>query len=499
MKNIIGIDYGTHTTIAAKHDDAGTPVVISNQNGEQATLSNVYIDRDGSPLFGSEAFHLGIADPARYVQDAKRSVGSDAPVLTVDQKSFTAEDVMSLVLQEIKRSTESSLGDTVDDVVISRPANWTAAQKEELLQAARAAGLNAILLPPEPTAALFGMGVQKQGDGIVVAIDVGGGTTDVSIAEVDGNSVAIRMTNGIAELGGRDFNAVLLEWAMERFEQQFGRQPDANQDAVFIQDLVQKIEHGKRMLSKKNETRIVLPYENALFDVTASRDQYQAMTAPLVERVMDCTKKTLDDAGINTADVRAFFLIGAQTLDPAFSEALEKHFDRKPWAKSDPIFAAAKGNVLLGQLELEKDGYQVRSGTRVLPPLEMSARDITTHPIGVAALDEDKRLVQSVIIPKGTAIPSKRVERFKLAEPGQTGAHVQLLEGTDGAPRGDCQPLGHFDLDGAEAVHDRDHIIEVEFRLDKNAMLTASARDPINGATAEMTIDYRNQQANGAA
>lgn len=495
---IHGIDLGTHSAIVAHLDEAGNPRVISNPQGEQMTLTNLYFDDDGRVLLGPEAGNLGLVDPSRYVKDAKRSIGSGQAVCTIDGQAYEAWELLAIVLASIAEMIEAHDGQWPQNVNTSRPANWGTGQVDELQRAAEKAGLNVTLLPLEPTAAMFGAGAHTRGDGIVVVIDVGGGTTDVSVAEVSGNSVQIMATNGIAELGGRNFNDTLEQWLFDQFEDEVGFRPEHEQHGLLIQDASQKVEHAKRMLSTKRNARMVLQCDGRLVDATIDRIEYERLTAPLVERVMDCTRETLEEAGIDPAAVREFLQIGAQNQDPAFARAIEATFGRKPWAQSvDPVFAVAKGNVLLGRLEMEKEGRQVQVGRRVLPPLNLTSRDVTSHPIGVASLDEQKRLVQSVIIPKGVAFPSTRVEQFKLAEPGQISANIELLEGPDGAEREACHRLGHFELDGIEAVHDRDHPIEIEFRLDKNAMLTATARDPVNGVTADLTIDYGTESRAG--
>lgn len=487
---VAGIDLGTRKTAAAVFDAAGKPQLVTNAQGEAITRSCAFYDKDGTAIVGTEAANRGVVESDRFVVDAKRSAGTGEPVATVDGKQIFAGDVMEVVLANAKRDIESTLGEEITDVVLTRPANWTNAAKSELEGAATSIGLNAILMPSEPVAGLIGMGVAGQGDGLVLAIDVGGGTTDVSIAEVDGNDIEICMTGGVPRLGGSDFNSVLLDLALQRFEKLHGRRPDVERDGSFLQELHQQIEYSKKVLSTRPSTRIVLPCNGKVLDLEIRRDEYEPLTRHLVNEVYDCVDQTLAEAGTTMESIRAVYLIGAQTQDPAFAAMLAERYGRNPWPKSDPIYCVAKGALLMAQMELERQGHRVRSGRRVLPPIDLSAREVTSHPLGTAALNERKQLIQSVIIPKGHPIPAKRVERYALSHPGQTAAFIRVLEGEDDQPAEECQPLGHFMLEGAEAVYDREHHIEIEYRLDKNGMLSATARDPLSGAQAEMTIDY---------
>jgi molecular chaperone DnaK len=494
-----GIDLGNSTTIVTGLDEAGNPIVIPNHDGEHAILSNIYFNEDGTRVWGNEAWNFGLLDPSRYVADAKRFIGSGKPVCTIDGRKLEAWQIQQIVLEHVWRLIEQHQGTPPDQVVISVPANYTDAQKNEVLEASRNAGLKVLRLAHEPSAALIGLGVHRRGDGLRMVIDVGGSTTDVSVGEVSGNSTHIITTNGIAKLGGQDFDAILRDWALRGYERQFGLRPDGNDLVRFRHDLAQKLEQVKRTLSTKESARVVVRSDNGMFDATLSQSDYRRMTAPLVKQVMDCVGQTLDGANIKVSDLREVLFVGGQSQDPAFAEALESRHDRKPWPHTDPLFAVAKGNMILGRLELERQGHAVQVRGRRLPPLNLATRDVTAHPIGVAVLEEGGALVNSIILPKGTPIPSDRTQRFSFAEPGQTAARVEVLQGQDGVARDACQVLGHFDLTGAQAVHDREHPVEIRCCIDRNGMLKASAFDPIGGATAEMEIAYRTDKANGSA
>jgi molecular chaperone DnaK len=487
---IIGIDLGTTNSVVATLDETGKPEVITNAQGQGATPSCVFIDHDGTPIVGTEAAHRGVVEPERFIPAAKRSIGSGEPVAVIDGTEYSAAKALSFTLIELNRIAVDATGETEPTAVVSHPANFTNAQKNELTQALDLAGTKSVLEVNEPTAGLVGLGVAGQGDGLALAIDVGGGTTDVSIAEIEGTSITIKMTGGVGELGGRDFDRVLIDRALESFRDLHGQTADLTTDGAFLQDLAQRGEHVKKVLSDRPSARIVMPCGGKVLDREITREEYAEATRPLVDRVFACVDRTLCEARITMEEIRSVHFIGAQTLDPAFGAMLKDRYGRTPWPKSDPLHCVAKGNVLLAQMELEKQGYRVRSGHRVLPPIDLSTRDITSHPIGIAALNRSKQLVQSVIIPRGHPIPAKRTERFTLERPGQTEAFIRVLEGEDDRPAEECQPLGHFMLEGAEAVRDRPHHIEILFRLDHSGMLSATARDPLSGAQAEMTIDY---------
>lgn len=491
--NVFGIDLGNSSLIIAGLGATGEPEIIPNDRGEQMTPSVVYFDESGKPIVGIQALHEGLADDDRLVADAKRHLGTDK-TYTIGRKKYRPKDILQIHLEFTAACIEAHTGQCPDLATISVPANFADDKKNEVLEGAKGAGLKVIRTPHEPSAAILGCGSHLRGDGLRMVLDIGGSTVDVSVAEIKGNNVQIITTNGLAELGGQDFNACLRDWTLDQFD----HPPNLDTEPLLRQDMYQRIEQAKITLSHKEQASIVLSHAGNMINAKITRAQYRSLTQDLRTQIMEVARATLREAQIKPDQLREILLVGGQSLDPGFCEDVEGTFGRKPWVQSNPLFAVALGNVIFARLERENQGHTVHVGSRALPPLNLSTRDVTAHPIGVAVLSPDRsHLVNAVLLPKSSAIPSDRTERFKLADPGSTSANIVLVQGPEGAAIDDCLQLGHFELTGAQAVHDRDHPIEVRLCLDVNGMLSASAYDPIGGATAEMELDYADAVANG--
>jgi len=341
---------------------------------------------------------------------------------------------------------------------------------------------------------LFGNKVHDRCDGLRLVIDIGSSTTDISIGEKSGNTIAIKNTNGDPQLGGQDFSSKLREMVLERFEEKHGFRPDPQQHALAYQDLFHRIEQVKHSLTSREQASLVISCDGKVFNTTITREEFERITADEVQRVMACVNLTLQEAGVSKDDILEIIPVGGPSQMPMIADAVEGHFGKKPTCHCEPHFAVALGNVVAGRLDVERSGKSFDVNGYKLPPLSLSARDVTSHPIGVAVQegDDNARLVNAVILDKGALIPSTKTHRFALAMPGQTDAKIEILQGRDGALHSQCLLLGHFELTGMTAIHDRPHPIEICLKIDKNGMLNASAYDPEGGISADLDIDYRN-------
>jgi molecular chaperone DnaK len=471
-------------------DAAGNPVVQPFADGSLHFASSIFFDPNGKMIFGEEARNLGLMDPSLYVYDWKRHMGTDK-VLYSNGVEYRAKDIAKFLLQECSRNFEARFGELLAEVAISVPANYNDRQKEETKEAAKAAGLEVVCMPHEPTAALLGNQVHKRGDGLWLVIDVGGSTTDISLGEVSGNNVTVIATNGEPKLGGQDFNARIVEWAQKQFKAKHGFEINPKDHAVEYQEVIQRVEQAKVSLTARDNTNLVMSAKGCVLNLMLTRQDFESLTTDLLEKILACGKRTLKESGITPDKVIGILPVGGPSQMPMIAQAIEKTFGRKPTCHCEPHYATALGNVIAGRLEIEQQGRTVDVGGRKLPPLNLSKRDVTAHAIGVATSADDRRMTNSVILSKGAPIPSDQTRPFALAEPGQTGAYIEILQGTDGAPREECLLLGHFDLDNLPPVFDKPHRVEIRLKIDKNGMLMASAYDPLSGRSAELTVDYK--------
>lgn len=495
MTQLIGLDAGTSALKIAIAGLDGNPLIQPNEWGELSTPSVVYFDGD-RVIIGTEARNAGLADSSRYVVNWKRHMGTGTVLFTADDGTeYLAKDILRLFVAEIARNYEAKTGEILTDIVISVPANYTDLQKQETIEAVEAVGLHALTLPHEPTAAAQGNRIDRRGSGLVLVPDLGGGTFDVSVLEVSGNNITVRTTNGIPDLGGEDFNGRLRDELLDRFEAEHGIRLTPDRHALAFQDLTQRIEQAKHTLSIRDQASVFLSCEGKVLNTTITRQEFEDLTSDLCERAMDCIALTIEEVGIKPASLREILLVGGGSQMPMFGDAIEKRFGRKPSSHAEPHFAAAMGNIIAGRQELERQGKTFSVNGRRIPPPGFHTRDVTAHPIGVSVLEGNQKLVNSVVLPKSAPMPSDQTVPFKLAEPGQTEALIEVLQGPDGIKREACHVLGYFELTGMTPVRDGDHRIEIRLHIDRNGMLDATAYDPLSGRKADLTIDTKKDRA----
>lgn len=495
---IPGIDAGNYRFKLAVPDLTGNPKLITNRFGEPFIRSVPYFNEDGSIIVGTEAENAALANPERAVFDWKRDMGTKKVLYKARKgKSYTAKDILSILLKEAKETIEAKTGEVCEEVTISVPANYTDVQKQQTEDAASEAGLKVLYMPKEPTAAALGNEFHKRKNIKALIFDVGGSTFDVSILENIGNVCEVIATNGKTKLGGIDFNRCLEEILLEQFEAAKGYRPNQKDQPVFYQDLHQRVEQLKLALTAQKQSQVVLSCNGDTFKTTVNREQFNQRVLPLVETAIKRTEQTVKEANLDLNDIDEIYAVGGSSLVPIVREELEKLTGKKISLRCEPHCAAALGAVIAGQLEYARLGkeYRVKGGT--LPPPDFYLQEILSRPIGVAVLDETDKERCSEILAKNTRIPSIQTRTFKLSEPNQTEVLIRILDGEDGAEANKCVELGRFELKDLPARPDLIGRIEITFNLDRNGMLTATARDTVSGKTAEMKITYKNK-AEGA-
>ena len=489
--SIPGIDAGNWRFKYSVCDEAGNPKTVTNRFGESSTPSAVYIGPDGQAIVGTEALNAGFADPAGLVTNWKRTMGTDKVLLTTTKgKTYKSKDILAILFMDAKDNLEAKTGQVVNEAVVTVPANYTDAQKQETIEAAAEAGIKAILLPHEPTAAALGNGLHKRKNCTAVLYDFGGSTFDVSILRNEGNSCKIIATDGDPNVGGRDINDCAQEELLEIFAAEHGFRPTREKHPVFFQDMMTRIEQLKISLSVQPTAQIVLFCEGKQLQLTITREQFNDWIRHVVAKTIEKTTSTINEANLEVAQIDEVLAVGGSSLIPLVHEQLELALGKKVSQQCEPHCAAAHGAVLAGRLEYQRQGKDYTKGGVVLPPPDFLVQEILSHSIGVLALDQENREQCSEILAKDTPIPSIQTKVFRLSEPNQTAVTIRVLEGPDGTDAKDCLALGHFDLNDLPPRPDMIGRIEVTFSLDKNGILTAKARDNASGKTAEMTVDY---------
>lgn len=501
---IPGIDAGNSRFKYAVPDVTGHPKVITNRFGECFTPSAVFFAADGSTIVGTEALNAGFAEPLRLVVNWKRDMGTEKVLYTAeDGTQYRARDILAILLENARQDIEAKTGEVVNEVVITVPANYTDVQKQQTIDAAELAGIKAIQLPHEPTAAALGNELFKRTNCTSLVYDLGGGTFDVSVIRCRGNVCEIVATGGEPDIGGRDFNERICEKLLEAFEAKHGYRPSRQDHPVFFQEMAQRVEQLKISLSVQTQSQIVLFCEGKQLQMTITRDEFNAWVRDLAEKTIQRTEQTIKDADLNLADIDEIYAVGGGSMMPITVDLLEELTGKKVSKRCEPHCAAALGAVLAGRIEYQRQGKTYPCGGVTLPPPDFLVHEILSHTIGVLTLDQNNGQVCSEILSKSTPIPSVQTKLFKLSEPNQTAVRIQILEGEDDGPAEECLSLGHFDLADLPPRPDLIGRIEITFSLDSSGLLSAKARDTASGKTAELQIDYElsnaeNNQVNAA-
>ena len=472
MSKVIGIDLGTTNSCVAVME-GGEAVVIPNAEGNRTTPSVVAFSKTGERMVGQVAKRQAITNPDRTISSIKREMGSDYKV-NVDGKAYTPQEISAMILQKLKSDAEAYLGQTVSEAVITVPAYFTDAQRQATKDAGKIAGLDVKRIINEPTAAALAYGVDKEQSQKIMVYDLGGGTFDVSILDIDDGVIEVLATAGNNRLGGDDFDECIMKWMVSEFKRTDN--VDLSGDKVAMQRLKEAAEKAKIELSSATTTNINLPFITAdangpkHLDMTLTRAKFNELTADLVERTMTPVRKALADAGLKASDLAKVLMVGGSTRIPAVYDAVKKELGCEPFKGINPdecvaVGAAIQGGVLQGDVK----------GLLLL--------DVTPLSLGIETLGG----VCTKIIDRNTTIPTKKSQIFSTAADNQPSVEVNVLQGEREFAR-DNKSLGTFHLDGIAPAPRGVPQIEVTFDIDANGIVHVSAKDLGTGKEQSITI-----------
>ena len=472
MSKTIGIELGTTNSCVAVIE-GGEPVVIANAEGARTTPSVVAFSKTGERMVGQVAKRQAITNPDRTVASIKREMGSNYKV-TIDDKSYTPQEISAMILQKLKADAEAYLGETVTSAVITVPAYFTDAQRQATKDAGKIAGLDVKRIINEPTAAALSYGVDKDNDQKVMVYDLGGGTFDVSIIEMGDGVQEVLATAGNNRLGGDDFDQRVIDWIVQSFRVESGI--DLSGDKMAMQRIKEAAEKAKIELSGMTSAAINLPFITAdatgpkHLDMTLSRAKFNELTADLVEKTMGPVRQALQDSGLSINEISKVLLVGGSSRIPAVQDAVKNFIGKDPFKGINPdecvaIGAAIQAGVLGGEVQ----------GLLLL--------DVTPLSLGVETMGG----VMTKIIERNTTIPTKKSQVFSTAADGQTQVEVNVLQGEREFAR-DNKQLGLFKLDGIAPAPRGIPQIEVTFDIDANGIVNVSAKDLGTGREQHITI-----------
>lgn len=489
-----GIDVGSTQSEAAAVGITGTPAIILNARGEPYTPSVVYYQQKGDPLVGTDAYEQGFIDPDNTARNFKLKLGTNENVLNNGQV-VTATDATAALIACLKEAMERQLNMIVEECVATCPANFKDDAKQALLEAFERNKIKVLRLVPEPTAAGYAYALGSAGHrSNILVYDFGGGTFDTSVLRVDGSEITVLATEGVAKLGGNDLNECLKSRMLDRVEADCGQRPTPGGDPLFFLDVEHRVERAKKSLGTRKEVPIVVAYNGKQIVEQVRQDEFHKAIAPLVQQSLDAIDRVLANAGLDAGGVDRLIMVGGTSRLPYIQDAVANHTGLVPKTDVEPEKAIAYGAALACMAELAKQGRTASLNGKAIPPPDMFVRDVTAHAVGCCVADTsgpNKCLRHAMIIPKNTAIPCQRVERFCLEHDDQTTATIEILQGEPDADRDDCLLIGEFVLDGLPKEDRRSPRIQLEYTIDANGMVTVTGTDTVSGRTQTISVDYK--------
>jgi molecular chaperone DnaK len=496
LSKVVGIDLGT-TNSCIVVMEGGTPQVIPNQEGARTTPSIVAFTSKGERLVGQIAKRQALTNPQNTVYGVKRLIGrrfnspevqnaskvlpyqiieaanGDAH-LQIDNRVYSPPEISAIVLQKLKAAAEDYLGEPVEEAIITVPAYFNDSQRQATKDAGTIAGLKVNRILNEPTAASLAYGMDQKKSGTVAVYDLGGGTFDISIMELQDGIYQVLATGGDTYLGGEDFDQLIINWLVEEFQKENGI--DLRGDRMALQRLKEAAEKAKCELSTQPQAEIVLPFISANqsgpkhLNTVLTRTKFEQMIQPLLDKTVKPCEDALRDAGLTTKDIDEVIPVGGQTRTPKVLETIKRIFQKDPNRSVNPdevvsIGAAIQTGILQGEVT------------------DLVLLDVTPHTLGI----ETKDGTFTPLIERNSNIPTKKSRIFTTVTDNQTKVEVHVLQG-EGTAAHENTSLGKFMLTDVAPAPKGVPQIEVTFEIDVNGIVQVTAMDQATGRQQNITV-----------
>jgi len=490
----VGIDLGTGFSSVAVVDEYGKPKILQNSEFELNTRSVVLIYDDGKVIVGTQAFNESLLYPNQCFQWIKREMGKDI-VLYIDKNGveYKPQRLVSYILAKLKLDAEKSLGQEIKYCVITVPAYFKDPERQATIEGGRLAGFEVLGLLNEPTASALAYGMDKEVGKKFIIYDFGAGTFDVSIAKVEKvGEISIIDTDGVRNLGGHDIDNLLIQKVNDFCEKEYGFKPDPVADASTCQEIREKAERLKISLSCKKKSTFVCNIRGKQVSFELPREEFENMIKDLIKKTIDVTQSTLEHAKLSWKDIDDIVLTGGSSCIPLVKKLLKEVSGKDPKTTIEPDKAVALGAAIYAALLAKEAGLKVVDplGRELYLP-NIVLKDIMRHPLGIIVQDPTtKELRCCVMIERGTTLPAKKVDKFKLVEVNQTGAKIKVVQGEKNALESECLLIGELELRNLPIASNDKERIEVVYEYDKDGIIHVTATDLISMQKVSTDLNY---------
>jgi molecular chaperone DnaK len=469
----VGIDLGTTFSAIAHVNKYGVPEILHNAEGERITPSVVLFEGE-EVIIGTYAKQSAVAYPEQVVEFIKRHMGDDDFTFEYRGEVYTPERLSGFILAKLKHDAELRLGHRIDQAVITVPAYFGDKQRRATIRAGEYAGLRVLSLLNEPTAAAFAYGLTNPDEKKrLLVFDLGGGTFDVSIVNIDGRELSVVATTGDHQLGGKDWDDALIRYAADQFRARHGLDP--LDDLAAYHDLRQKCTSAKLSLTKRPRVNLFYDYRGKILRLELAREKFEDLASGMVRRCEALTRDVLEDAGLTVTDIDTVVLAGGSTRMPMIRDMIRNVFGRDAATDINPDECVALGAALTAAIESSRASGEA-------PPVDIRTHDVTSHSLGMVVYREG-RLYNSRIIERNSRIPCERTrDDYVTTHDGQTTMDLWLVQGENTDPL-ECNVLGHFEFYGIPARSAGKSRLSVTFRYNANGIVEVEAMDLDSGQT----------------